>query len=62
MKYGNIGKGIAFASLWYYAATIYPSLEEWGHGFLIAGIMVGMSFAVMSRFDGKPDKKEKNTE
>jgi len=31
MKFGNIGKGIAFASLWYYAATIYPSLEEIVH-------------------------------
>jgi hypothetical protein len=29
MKYGNIGKGIAFASLWFYAATISVGVDFW---------------------------------
>ena len=57
MKYGNIGKGIAFASLWIFAAIVTPGLEWPSLGVFIVAVMVGMSFAVMRLFDGRIDTK-----
>ena len=67
-KIGNLRKGIAFASLWYYAATVSVT-GLMGAGFMGAGLnpiwqgalvfagATGMSFAVMFLFDREIDKK-----
>jgi len=57
MKYGNIGKAIAFASLWFYAATIYPHDGTlWETAFVSFGTFAG-SVLVIFIFDSGPEKK-----
>ncbi len=56
MKSGNIGKGIAFASLWFYAATISVG-QGFFQGVVIALGTFAVSAFVVFLFDSGPDKK-----
>ncbi len=61
MKIGNLGKAIAFASLWFYAAYVSTALvskgtETWEVGvFFVA--TAAFSVYVIFLFDSKPKKK-----
>ncbi len=57
MKIGNIGKGIAFASLWFYAATIYPKDGALWETALVSFGTFAASIFVIFYFDKGPAKE-----
>jgi len=56
MKYGNIGKAIAFASLWFYAAFTKVIAQDTSAN-IIWLVAIIMSFVVIYLFDKGPVKK-----
>lgn len=57
MKYGNLGKSIAFVSLWVYAAFASAGVEDFDEGAKIWFLTSIMSFVVIFLFDRGPDRK-----
>ena len=57
MKIGNLGKAIACASLWFYAAYITNGVEHFWQGAVIAVGTFAMSAFVIFYFDREPDTK-----
>ena len=57
MKYGNIAKSIAFASLWIYAAFASSGVELFDEGAKFWFVTAIMSFVVIFLFDRGPERK-----
>ncbi len=57
MKIGNLGKAIAFASLWFYAATVTPGVEHFYEGGIIFVATAAFSVYVIFLFDRGSDRQ-----
>ncbi len=57
MKIGNLAKGIAFASLWAYAAFVTKGVSHFYEGTIIFIATAAFSVFVIYQFDQEPDKK-----
>ncbi len=57
MRIGNLGKAIAFASLWFYAATVTPGVEHFYEGAIIFVATAAFSVYVIFLFDRGSDRQ-----
>ena len=57
MKIGNLAKGIAFASLWAYAAFVSKGVAHFYEGAIIFVATAAFSVFVIYQFDQESDKK-----